>query len=1556
MDAFLTLAAVVCAFALLGVISAFRWLFLVGRKPELVAVVASPSFTRKEKLEVVEELLGAQMPAALADELRRLRGLPPAFVAAPQAVAAPNVAETPALGVVSAADPEPFTVNPFAPLELAPSPVAAIDAPTTMIGGALGLSLDDRPFASAPEDARLAQAAHPWLRSLLSFENVIFLLAAALILGGTIYLLATTWGRVPSRWQAVYLEGALLFYGSILSGAAVFVKRKLQLQSPAQVIAMLAMVMPPAVAVVAGAGATVNAMGSVAGACAATLAAWATCFMVAHADAAPRLAGALFAGAVALLAAGVAAFDCAWPATGAALLVMSMLVAMLPLAKALHASGIRAVLVLLSLPAAIAVLPATVPASWPLLAPALLVTGFLAYRLLDQSATAVVSALCVLCVWMVWPHPKLLAATIAIAFSVAAVTSVSAAREARLQARLLSALLYIALAFAWTGRLGPDALLNQSTALVAAASLPFAIAAFAAALLRMPAPPHYAANGFEVIGLIILGLAQTLTAMSVTGAWTHALVTLAIAGIGYAYAARMQASEIWRRVLAHVFLLTSAGIAGGLFASWAIGSAVCVAALALMALRQPTAWWVGVLGAPVGFVMALSAAAPRWSVVALCAAFLVLLLVRTRDQALKPWRLAIYPAWLVVVYMALGYWQSNQAPWIAPSYLALSLVVASVPAGVFVGVRRRADLLMVEVGLALACLSAADAALSALVVLAALAFGRCATARRFVAMASLPVALLAMQQQAHSWLLGVLVAAVAARLLWQARPSSSHADDAAAYWHNAEICIGPVLFIAAQLLATMAPPQGALLPLYAAPLVVALGLVPFAFVASVWARPVLWVTEVHLGAGLTFVMSLLVAMIVPRGDRVAVAAGTACLVALACAVAACLRGPLAKGRITLVGTAIMAPVAVVAMTQSLWIAPVVAMVGAAALLLYGRLSGEPLLSRAGFLLSLPAAAWSLAAMGLPSSSSLTDMDKATVLRVGAAIAIHGCVATRWHRQRAGVVLRWTMRADLVLAMIVVGIGTFVFTSSRTWSPRFSSEELSLLLATTFWATLLALASRSAERVLAVTLGLAGAACAVALTWVMSAVFHRGWEALALAAFCSLAGLLAGTAKRSHPQSRLAWIVATFLMPVLVASCAPLDWSLQAGAAAAFAFVAVLCWLSKRRDDNVLGTWGLSLGAVAFMWALGAAAEPFSHGGDKARHLPLVTVALTVYAVLVGQKGKRIAACSSAVYFRVALGALAFAMVALVASVGLLPEPSFATVLKTEAALAVFAGGSLYVALRFSWGWAFYGAEGAVVVAYGYLRLRTNWLHAFGDWDGVAMTVFAFLGLAAERKLRTLKKAVGARESVHVAMLLPLVSAVLLDADSPVRAIGSAAASLFYLHIARRGGVYRLAAWAGVGLANASLINLWLHLDFTSPLLFAVPVGLSLAALVHGQAEALGNAAAPLKTIASLLVLGVGSWEAMRFTSPWPALALAALSILGVFVGIVWRTRAYLYLSFGALILDIVANVTRFGLRDRLTGALLGLGAGLVLLALGVIVARHKAQLLARYHELQEWQW
>jgi hypothetical protein len=143
---------------------------------------------------------------------------------------------------------------------------------------------------------------------------------------------------------------------------------------------------------------------------------------------------------------------------------------------------------------------------------------------------------------------------------------------------------------------------------------------------------------------------------------------------------------------------------------------------------------------------------------------------------------------------------------------------------------------------------------------------------------------------------------------------------------------------------------------------------------------------------------------------------------------------------------------------------------------------------------------------------------------------------------------------------------------------------------------------------------------------------------------------------------------------------------------------------------------------------------------------------------------------------------------------------------------------------------------------------------------------------------------------------------------------------------------------------------------SSPVAYALPAGLTLALLADVYGDSLGEHAGLLRTAAALLSFVATSWEMFQFASPWPALVLAGSAVGAVLLGLHLRARAYLTFGFGALLLDIVANLTRWGLHDRLVGGALGVAGGVVLFGLGILVSRHKALALARYRAVMAWPW
>jgi hypothetical protein len=218
---------------------------------------------------------------------------------------------------------------------------------------------------------------------------------------------------------------------------------------------------------------------------------------------------------------------------------------------------------------------------------------------------------------------------------------------------------------------------------------------------------------------------------------------------------------------------------------------------------------------------------------------------------------------------------------------------------------------------------------------------------------------------------------------------------------------------------------------------------------------------------------------------------------------------------------------------------------------------------------------------------------------------------------------------------------------------------------------------------------------------------------------------------------------------------------------------------------------------------------------------------------------------------------------------------------------------------------------------------------------------------------------GVAESRHMAALLPLMASVMLRPHEPRTAVGTVLAAVLLMMSARtetRPRAQLIFGCLAALLANLSLLPVWIHLDVTSPVAYALPAGVSLMIVCRVYEESLRAHAPALRTIASLLIFGSTSFEMFQFRAVWPAALQGATAVLIVLFGIRSRVRGYVYLGFTALLLDIVANLTRWGLRDRLIGGVLGVVGGMLLFALGALVAHHKAVVLERYRRLQTWQW
>jgi hypothetical protein len=483
---------------------------------------------------------------------------------------------------------------------------------------------------------------------------------------------------------------------------------------------------------------------------------------------------------------------------------------------------------------------------------------------------------------------------------------------------------------------------------------------------------------------------------------------------------------------------------------------------------------------------------------------------------------------------------------------------------------------------------------------------------------------------------------------------------------------------------------------------------------------------------------------------------------------------------------------------------------------------------------------------------------------------------------------------------------------------------------------------------------AGLAAAALLAANVAPAATRSAILAGVGALVALGCGLAAAQQAGENVSRPAWVLALLLSPAAVVpmTVLPLRWP---AAIVGVAAVLTLGAVSRRRSATEMGAWALSAGLGAVWWGLGSIAKHYSTGAAPVRILPALAIGTAFYGMLIALDGRRLAAASTKFLRSFTLTLLALAGAALVLTGGAIDQPGDLDAALALTGLVSLGGLALVVAFVYRIGWPFYLAETTLGAGYAYLRARTSWLDAFAGWDGAVAAVGGVVCSAAARWLRRARSELGVAESRRMAMLFPLLSSFLLRPHDPRTSAGTALAAALLL-VAARTNALAICGWLGALMANLSLLPLWASLDVTSPVAYALPAGVSLMILGRLYGAELGSHGPALRTLASLLIFGSTSYEMFQFQAVWPAVLQGASAVAVVLFGIRTRVRGYLYIGFTALLLDIVANLTRWGMHDRLVGGVLGVLGGMVLFALGTLVAHHKTQVLERYRRMQSWPW
>lgn len=279
----------------------------------------------------------------------------------------------------------------------------------------------------------------------------------------------------------------------------------------------------------------------------------------------------------------------------------------------------------------------------------------------------------------------------------------------------------------------------------------------------------------------------------------------------------------------------------------------------------------------------------------------------------------------------------------------------------------------------------------------------------------------------------------------------------------------------------------------------------------------------------------------------------------------------------------------------------------------------------------------------------------------------------------------------------------------------------------------------------------------------------------------------------------------------------------------------------------------------------------------------------------------------------------------------------------------------------------YAAEAMLALLFMHIRLTMPWLFTgfFERYWPLVVVGIAYLGVTISELLRRRRVLVLARPIERTGALLPLL---------PVLGFWIAASQVDYsLLLFTVGGLYGLlsilrqsflfgllAALAGNGglwhlLHNTSDYRFWQH-----PQLWLIPAGLSVLIAAHLNRKDFSEAQMAGIRYLALLTIYVSSTADIFINgvarSPWLPLVLAALSILGVFGGIILRIRAFLLLGSLFLLLAIATMINYASSNFGWTWLwyVSGIVTGALIIATFAVFEKKRAEVLRVVDGLKDW--
>lgn len=453
------------------------------------------------------------------------------------------------------------------------------------------------------------------------------------------------------------------------------------------------------------------------------------------------------------------------------------------------------------------------------------------------------------------------------------------------------------------------------------------------------------------------------------------------------------------------------------------------------------------------------------------------------------------------------------------------------------------------------------------------------------------------------------------------------------------------------------------------------------------------------------------------------------------------------------------------------------------------------------------------------------------------------------------------------------------------------------------------------------------------------------------AYLVLSELLAG---RRHPaappaaRAALAWAIGCLIPPVtlMVHPSQPI-----APVGAAILAVAVIRY-RRRYPARELATAAsivtTAAGGFAVLWLLGRAGWLAPQGVAVAALAVTAALAAWVhwFARAAAGLGEPFGLASTWALVGGALAAVSVALGAPASAPAILPTALMIAALVLTTAWFGFA------AIRTAQDRHGYLAEAALLVLYACVRLGPLGAGLHPETDAIIAIGAAFaLHFLSELWQRARLTALH-RPAVLGARLLPAGACAIVlwaalsgqgELSTARHAVLAETLGLLYSLGLRRGG-HRALGLIALGFYNAGLALLWIYTDRHDPLYYIVPLGVSISLLARIYRSHLSRSARRgLRATGALLIYFATYYQVVQFDHGLPPLLLGGFTLAGIALGFFLELRELFVLSIGFLVLDVISNLTYYGVHRPVLGWTLLTLAGLCLTASGIVFQLRRGQ-------------